>query len=65
MKTNWDAQANSVNFPAYGSFCFLLPAVKAEIRSEIVTYKISGQTFQGYLSSDDAAAGKRPGVLPV
>jgi dienelactone hydrolase len=38
---------------------------QAEIRSEVVNYKIAGQPFQGYLSYDDAITGKRPGVLVV
>ncbi len=38
---------------------------RAEIHSEVVNYKIAGQPFQGYLSYDDAKAGKRPGVLVV
>jgi dienelactone hydrolase len=38
---------------------------QAEIRSEVVNYQIAGQSFQGYLSYDDAIIGKRPGVLVV
>lgn len=44
--------------------CIAMP-VQAEIRSEVVNYQIAGQTFQGYLSYDDAITGKRPGVLVV
>jgi len=38
---------------------------RAEIQSEIVSYTIDGQPFQGYLSYDDSVSGKRPGVLVV
>jgi dienelactone hydrolase len=37
--------------------------VKAEIHSEVVSYQIDGQQFQGYLSYDDSIRHKRPGIL--
>ncbi len=37
----------------------------AEIKSETISYQVSGQPFQGTLSYDDAIKGKRPGVLVV
>ncbi len=43
----------------------MLSVAQAEIHSEVVSYKIDGQPFQGYLSYDDAIRGKRPGVLVV
>ncbi len=43
----------------------MVNTVWAEIRSEVVNYKIDGQSFQGYLSYDDTITGKRPGVLVV
>jgi len=39
--------------------------VKADILSEVVNYQIAGQSFQGYISYDDAIKGKRPGVIVV
>ena len=44
---------------------FFCSIANAKIHSEAVTYQISGQPFQGYLSYDDAIEGKRPGVLVV
>jgi dienelactone hydrolase len=43
----------------------MFSVAQAEIHSEVVSYKIDGQPFQGYLSYDDAIQGKRPGVLVV
>jgi dienelactone hydrolase len=37
----------------------------AEVRHEEVTYSANGVTMKGYLAYDDAAKGKRPGVLVV
>ncbi len=44
-----------------------LPAAPAhgEIKTREVTYKQGNATLEGYLAWDDAAAGKRPGVLVV
>lgn len=46
------------------STCFLINA-QAAIKSEKIEYIIDDQSFSGYLSYDDAIAGKRPGVLVV
>jgi dienelactone hydrolase len=35
----------------------------AEVKTKEVTYTHDGKTFRGYLAWDDAATGKRPGVL--
>lgn len=48
-----------------GCVFFMLSVAQAKIHSEVVSYKIDGQLFQGYLSYDDAIQGKRPGVLVV
>lgn len=37
----------------------------AAVKTEPVTYTYDGQTFKGVLAYDDAASGKRPGVLVV
>jgi dienelactone hydrolase len=37
----------------------------AKVRSQLVEYKQGDTTLEGYLAYDDAAAGKRPGVLVV
>ncbi len=49
-------------------FCILAcltTTLKAEIHSEIINYHIAGESFQGYISYDDAIVGKRPGILVV
>lgn len=38
---------------------------RAEVKTETVTYKYGDQTFKGHLAFDDAARGKRPGILVV
>ncbi|MCI0680850.1 MAG: dienelactone hydrolase family protein [Gemmataceae bacterium] len=38
---------------------------RSEVKTEIVTYKYGDQTFKGYLAFDNAAKGKRPGILVV
>src|SRR5690242_2575534 len=38
---------------------------QAEVRTKEVTYTHGGTTFKGHLAWDDAAKGKRPGVLVV
>ena len=55
------------------SLPFVLPAVAAlllacatagaEVKTEVVKYKASDAEMQGFLAYDDAATGKRPGVL--
>jgi dienelactone hydrolase len=37
----------------------------AEVKTKSITYTYDGVTFKGHLAWDDAAAGKRPGVLVV
>jgi len=44
---------------------FHTKTAQSEIKSEVVNYHISGQSFTGYLSYDDEIKGKRPGVLVV
>lgn len=39
--------------------------VRAEVKTETITYKQGDQTFKGYLAYDDAVQGKRPGILVV
>lgn len=38
---------------------------RSEVKTETVTYKYGDQTFKGHLAFDDAAKGKRPGILVV
>jgi dienelactone hydrolase len=38
---------------------------RAEVKTKTITYDYGGVTFKGYLAWDDAAKGKRPGVLVV
>jgi dienelactone hydrolase len=38
---------------------------RAEVKSKTITYEYDGVTFKGHLAWDDAAKGKRPGVLVV
>jgi dienelactone hydrolase len=38
---------------------------RGEVRSKVVEYKQGDTTLEGFLAWDDAAAGKRPGVLVV
>jgi hypothetical protein len=37
----------------------------AEVKTKTITYTHGGVTFKGHLAWDDAAKGKRPGVLVV
>lgn len=39
--------------------------VRAEIKSEVIDYKVGDTQLQGFLAYDDAQSGKRPGVLIV
>ncbi len=48
-----------------GVIACMTNVVKAEIHSEVVSYQIDGQQFQGYLSYDDSTRHKRPGILVV
>src|SRR5947207_10381510 len=38
---------------------------RAEVKTKTVTYEYDGVTLKGFLAWDDAAKGKRPGVLVV
>lgn len=37
----------------------------AEVKTQIIEYKVNGESFTGYLAYDDSVQGKRPGVLVV
>lgn len=41
------------------------PAASAEVRTKVVDYTVGGVPLQGLVAWDDAAHGKRPGVLVV
>ncbi len=41
------------------------PVARAEVKTQTIDYKAGDTALQGYLASDDAVAGKRPGVLVV
>jgi dienelactone hydrolase len=41
------------------------PAARAELKTQEIEYKAGDTVLQGYLAYDDAAKGKRPGVLVV
>src|SRR5215472_230804 len=44
----------------------MLPArAHAEVKTKEITYKEGGTELQGFLAWDDAAKGKRPGILVV
>jgi dienelactone hydrolase len=47
------------------SAILFLSALSAEaaVKTETVSYKVGDKTFKGYLAWDDAASGKRPGVV--
>jgi dienelactone hydrolase len=40
-------------------------SARAEVKTRAITYEHGGVTFKGHLAWDDAAKGKRPGVLVV
>src|SRR5918993_3497009 len=42
---------------------YLALAARAEIKTQTLEYKDGDTTLKGYLAYDDAAEGKRPGVL--
>lgn len=42
-----------------------VPAIQAEVRTEVIEYEVHGESFTGYLAYDDRIEGKRPGVLVV
>jgi len=45
--------------------CTLATSSHAAVRSRVVEYEAGGVPLQGYLAWDDAAKGKRPGVIVV
>jgi dienelactone hydrolase len=51
----------------YGLLAGLLLAgsAQAAIQSQVIEYKIDGESYTGYLAYDDAVTGERPGVLVV
>lgn len=51
----------------YGLLAGLLLAgsAQAAIQSQVIEYKIDGESYTGYLAYDDAITGERPGVLVV
>ena len=50
---------------ALGLLVYGVTAVRAEVKTKDVAYTFEGVTFKGFLAWDDAAQGKRPGVLVV
>jgi dienelactone hydrolase len=46
-------------------FCVLATPSHAALKSRVVDYEAGGVPLQGYLAWDDAAKGKRPGVVVV
>jgi dienelactone hydrolase len=50
---------------AFASLLVCQVAVRADVKTETVTYKVGGKTFKGVLAYDDAIKTKRPGILVV
>jgi len=48
-----------------GIFAFVSTTALAAVKGEEVTYKSGDTVMKGYLATDDAVSGKRPGVLVV
>lgn len=46
-------------------FFFASMMACAEIKTEVIEYKVDGESFTGYLAYDDSIKGERPGVLVV
>jgi len=46
-------------------FCLSTPAAFAAVQGKEVSYSANGTTLKGWIAWDDAAKGKRPGVLVV
>jgi len=42
---------------------FISAVARAEVKTKTITYEYGGVTFKGHVAWDDAAKGKRPGVL--
>ena len=57
MRSSWLFAAVLVACPA--------GLTHAAVKTKAVTYRHDGSTFKGHLAWDDAAQGKRPGVLVV
>src|SRR5271170_5357143 len=46
------------------SLAIIAPAItRADMKTQTISYRQGGTTFQGYLAYDDSIAGPRPGVL--
>lgn len=50
---------------AAAAWLALSTVARAEVRTKPIEYRQDGTTFQGFLAWDDAAQGKRPGILVV
>jgi dienelactone hydrolase len=57
MRSNW--------LLALAMIVVIVAPVRAEIKTRDISYEYGGVTFKGQLAWDDAAKGKRPGVLVV
>lgn len=55
----------TARFLALAALAFFCAAAQAKIVERTVTYDYRGQKMHGFLAYDDAAAGRRPGVLVV
>jgi dienelactone hydrolase len=44
---------------------FLVQSVQAEVNGREISYQIDGESYTGYLATDDSISGPRPGVLVV
>ena len=44
---------------------WFLPTAQSAVVGEEVTYRVGDSVFKGYIATDDAIDGKRPGVLVV
>lgn len=52
-------------FLLFAGFMFATAASHATVQGREVTYSANGTTLKGYVAYDDAAKGKRPGILVV
>jgi dienelactone hydrolase len=53
------------NFLAIAVLVGVVVPCHAEVKTKAITYMYDGTTFKGHLAWDDAAKGKRPGILVV
>ncbi len=53
------------NFLLLAGFMFVTAASHAAVQGREVSYSANGTTLKGYVAYDDAAQGKRPGILVV